>query len=163
MKFILAALAIFAAAAGPARADSAAALLDRLEGDWVAAGEAFGAPADSQMRWTPTLGGKFMRLEYRIEMRPAGKEPSVFEGVAFYDRVDGERAFWADNSGDLHPIRAETDGAALIAHWGVAGAKQGRTRYEATVEGKVAVTDWLLTKEGWRRFNATTFERRKDD
>lgn len=131
---------------------------ERFIGVWTSNGDAFGGPARSMMVWAPAFEGKFTRLEYRIEMQ-RGEETPVFEGVAYYRTADGPewRAFWADNSGDLHPIRAERDGEALIAHWGREGGKQGRTRYELTPAGEIVVTDWIRTAEGWRQFNQNTF------
>jgi len=91
--------------------------------------------------------------------------PAVFEGVGYYQLGDGEtlQAFWSDNSGDLHPIRAEREGEALISHWGVEGGKQGRTRYELLLSGDLQVTDWIRTSEGWRQFNQSTFTRRQEE
>lgn len=130
-------------------------------GHWQSDGDAFNAPARSTMRWTATMKDKQVRLDYRIEIQPDTEQSSVFEGVAYY-RDTGQsslRAFWADNSGDLHPIVASFDGEALTAHWGVAGAKQGRTRYRLTGEDEIQVTDWVLTDDGWRQFNDNRFVR----
>ena len=70
---------------------------------------------------------------------------SIFQGVAYYRDTgdDVVKAFWADNSSDLHPIVAERDHNALIANWGVEGGKQGRTRYEVLSSGEFEVTDWI--------------------
>lgn len=139
--------------------NSASAVIDQLIGNWSAQGEAFGASADTEMRWERDLGGKFIRLSYRIEME-RGDDVSTFQGVAYYgDLVDGEyRAFWADNSGDLHPIKAKQEDNALIANWGVEGGKQGRTRYELITGGGVEVTDWIRSGDEWRQFNHAIFE-----
>jgi hypothetical protein len=147
-----------------AAAEPPAALLEQFAGAWVSEGVAFGAPARSQMVWAPALDGRFQRIEYRIEMsRESG--PSTFEGVGYYQLGNGEtlNAFWSDNSGDLHPIRAGREGNALISHWGVEGGKQGRTRYELLLSGDLQVTDWIKTSEGWRQFNQSTFERRQEE
>ena len=129
----------------PAAADDAQALLPRLLGDWQAQGEAFGRPAHSFMTWTSHLDGRFMRLDYRIEM--ARDADTRFD------------AFWADSSGDLHPIAATRDGDALVAHWGMDGHKQGRTRYELLDADRIEVTDWIKTADGWRQFNQAVFAR----
>lgn len=136
-------------------------IVENFIGTWISDGDAFGAPAQTTMVWANALGGAFTHLDYRIEMRPASKSPSVFAGKAYYKR-DGEgayRAFWADSSGFLHPIVAVREGAALSVDWGVAGAKQGRTRYELTGEDEMQVTDWVLTDQGWREFNSNVFSR----
>lgn len=161
MRILIALLAI-ALLPQPAVAADAGALLTRLAGTWISDGPAFGSPAQSRMEWAPALDGKFAKLDYRIEMTPPGGAVRVFEGAAFY-RAAGDGAFWADNSGDLHPIRVEAEESALVAHWGVEGGKQGRTRYELLADGGVKVTDWILRDGDWRRFNENVFTRVKDD
>lgn len=135
-------------------------IIERFLGEWRSDGPAFGAPAETVMVWTRTLGGKFYRLDYRIEMRrEAGA--SVFEGAAYY-RAAGEDAaegYWADNAGALHPIRAAEEKNALVSHWGVEGEKYGRTRYELSPSGRMQVTDWVMGPNGWRQFNQNTFDR----
>ncbi len=135
--------------------------LQAFQGEWVSSNEAFGAPALSVMQWTPDLGERFLRLNYRIEMQTGGETPAVFEGIAFYKSVSDKelRAFWADNSGDLHPINAEWDGTTLVSHWGVIGKKQGRTRYDLVDDDEMVVTDWIKTEENWRQFNRNIFHR----
>lgn len=157
-KMILTALALVLSP--PALGDDAP-IVEAFHGRWVSDGDALGAPARSTMTWSGALGGAFTHLDYRIEMRPAGAPPSVFAGKAYY-RHDGDgayRAFWADSYGDLHPVAAVRDGPALVAHWGRAGAKQGRTRYELTAGDEMRVTDWVLTDDGWRMFNQNRFTR----
>jgi hypothetical protein len=152
-----AAIAVLSFAAA-ARAEPPA-IFTSLEGAWTAEGKAFGAAARSQMIWTPALGGKFHRVDYRIEMtREGGVE--TFEGVGHYQpQADGAaRGFWADNSGDLHPITAKLSDDAILSDWGVAGGKQGRTEYRLKDDG-VVVTDWILTPDGWKQFNQATFKR----
>lgn len=145
-----------------AAAEAPGALIQQFAGAWRAQGTAFGAPAQSHIVWAPALGGKFVRLDYSIEMtRESGT--TRFEGAAYYQLEDGEtvEAFWADNSGDLHPITASREGDALISLWGVEGGKQGRTRYELIASGEMQVTDWIKTPEGWRQFNQGLFVRQE--
>ncbi|MEO1136990.1 MAG: hypothetical protein AAFW68_10360 [Pseudomonadota bacterium] len=148
-----------------APADDPAALIKQFEGRWASDGKAFGASAQSEMIWAYALDDKFMRLDYRIEMTREGGEASVFQGAAFYRLSDSAklRAFWADNSGDLHPVSAEHDGSAIVSHWGEDGGKQGRTRYELLGSGDMMVTDWIRTPEGWRQFNRNVFTRSSAD
>ncbi len=161
MRFILIAIAFIMAVSGSALAADDASLLDRFAGEWRSDGDAFGAPAQSVMTWAPVLHGKFVQLEYHIEMQRSEDQKAVFQGVAYYATGDSDpfSAFWADNSGDLHPIKAEHENNALIAHWGVDGGKQGRTRYELLAPEKMQVTDWIKTLEGWRQFNQNDFTR----
>lgn len=146
-----------------ASAEEESPIFERFLGEWRSDGQAFGAPADTVMVWTRTLGGRFYRIDYHIEMRRDG-QTSVFEGVGHYraDRDGAADGYWADNSGDLHPIRAETEGAALVSYWGVEGEKYGRTRYELAPSGEMQVTDWIMSSDGWRQFNKNTFERSDD-
>lgn len=143
----------------PAHGEEVEALLQQFEGRWTSGGPAFGGAADSSMTWAPALNGKFFQLDYSVAVTREDGAAFTFEGVAHYRLGSGAalQAYWADNSGDLHPIRAEREGDALIAHWGVEGAKQGRTRYELLQSGEVEVTDWIRTKDGWRQFNRNRF------
>ncbi|NOX96224.1 MAG: hypothetical protein GXP04_14365 [Alphaproteobacteria bacterium] len=136
-------------------------ILDRFSGEWASSGPAFGMPAQSAMGWAPALGNKFTRLNYRIEMMTEAGPESTFEGVAYYRASEDEtfNAFWADNTGDLHPISATHEGDALISLWGVEGGKQGRTRYELFGKNEMQVTDWIKTPDGWRLFNQNIFLR----
>lgn len=155
-------LGIFFLLCSPVRAGDFAGLLDRFEGEWTSNGPAFGGEAASTMIWAPTLNTKFFRLDYSVAVTREDGAGFAFKGIAHYQLGDEESlsAYWADNSGDLHPIHAERDGDALVAHWGVDGAKQGRTRYELLPSGEIDVTDWIRTTEGWRQFNRNRFVKR---
>ncbi|WP_375201895.1 hypothetical protein [Hyphococcus sp.] len=144
-----------------AAAGSPSVLLKQFEGRWTSDGPAFGGAAQSVMIWAPTLKDKFFRLDYSVAVTRDDGASFTFEGVAHYRLGEGETlsAYWADNSGDLHPIRAERDGDALVAHWGVEGAKQGRTRYELLSSARMQVTDWIKTEDGWRQFNQNQFNK----
>lgn len=132
---------------------------EQAQGEWQAEGVSFGMPSTSRMTWSETLSGQFHRLDYRIEMTTPDGGTSVFEGIAHYRRTEaGIHAYWADSTGDLHPIVATAENGALTAQWGRVGIKQGRTEYRMTEDG-MTVTDWLLTAEGWRQFNQTEFVR----
>lgn len=157
----LAALCALLLTAAPALAETPA-IFSALKGEWTAKGNAFSPDARARMVWSEALGGKFHRLDYRIDME-AGGEAQRFEGVGHYQLAEGNRldAYWADSTGDLHPITAEISDAAIVAHWGKAGAKQGRTEYRLNEDGSVLVTDWLLTAEGWKQFNQATFKKKK--
>lgn len=133
-------------------------IFDRFGGTWSSEGEAFGQPARSTMRWTRAVGGKFWKLEYRIDFK-AEAVPD-FEGVAYY-KSTGERrhvATWVDSTGDLHPIEATDDGVALVSLWGVPGQKYGKSEYRFTGQWTVEVTDWIQRDGEWREFNRTRFE-----
>lgn len=160
-RIVIIFLSVNFVAMSPARSADASVLLQQLEGRWTSDGPAFGGAAHSVMSWAPALNGKFFRLDYSVAVTREDGVSFTFEGVAHYQLGEGETlsAYWADNSGDLHPIRAERQGDALIAHWGVEGAKQGRTRYELLPSGEVEVTDWIRTGDEWRQFNQNRFLR----
>lgn len=160
-RVFVAALCVVLCVSSPLRAEEATALIDKFEGRWTSDGPAFGGAAQSVMIWAPTLKDKFFRLDYSVAVTRDDGASFTFEGVAHYRFGEGETlsAYWADNSGDLHPIRAERDGDALIAHWGVDGAKQGRTRYELLSSARMQVIDWIKTEDGWRQFNQNQFNK----
>lgn len=159
MRTLYAATLLALTATGPVLAQNDQDWFDRAEGRWQAEGMSFGLPSASRMNWSETLDGRFQRLDYRIEMTAPDGSTRVFEGVAHYRTTEtGIEGYWADTTGDLHPISAEADDAALTSQWGRAGGEQGRSEYRFTETG-MTVTDWLLTAEGWREFNRTDFER----
>lgn len=159
LKTLFSIALVFCFAATRVTLADAESLLSQFVGEWRSDGAAFGAPAESFMTWKPTLDGQFIRLDYKIQMTRESGETQVFEGIAFYKSGDGKviRAFWADNSGDLHPIVADREGNAIVSLWGIEGGKQGRTRYELLTPNTIEVTDWLKTSDGWRQFNNNVF------
>lgn len=161
MMLRLLAFVIFALFALSAMGAEEATLLSKFAGEWRSDGDAFGKRAESRMTWRVVLDDRFYRLDYKVTMHNDSEEPSVFQGVAYYQvsDQDGLAAYWADNSGDLHPIRASRDGDALVANWGVEGGKQGRTRYELLSADEMEVTDWIRTPGEWRQFNRNIFTR----
>ncbi|MEZ5710435.1 MAG: hypothetical protein R3E02_13710 [Blastomonas sp.] len=131
-----------------------------LEGKWQAEGEAFGAPARTEMQWSPALDGRFQRIDYRIVMQRGESEQS-FVGIGHYRMVAPDHAdgYWVDNSGDMHPLSATLTATGIETIWGIAGGKQGRTRYALREDGRVEITDWLLTDAGWKEFNHSIVSR----
>ncbi len=130
-------------------------------GQWQSDGDAFGQTALSLMTWTVDLNGRFSRLDYKIKMNQGTNKETAFIGVAYYKPGENNMftAFWADNTGDLHPIKATLDGHTLWSIWGVEGKKLGRTRYEIIAPEVMQVTDWIKTGEAWQQFNNNTFIR----
>lgn len=158
LGFLIAAACLSTAPAAAQDAD----WFDRAEGEWHAEGTSFGLPSTTRMVWTEALSGQFHRLDYRIDMTAPNGTMSSFEGIAHYRSTEaGIDAYWADSTGDLHPIVATAADGALTAQWGRVGVKQGRSEYRFTDDG-MTVTDWLLTPDGWRQFNRTDFVRAND-
>ncbi len=159
MKRILAALALIAVlAAKPAAAlDCPSPYLCVLNGSWAADGTAFGKPARVTMRWQATLGGKFARIDYRIEPKAKGE---AFEGTGYYRPLKGNAydGAWFDTQGAMHPLKATFTGASLTTYWGVKGKTYGRTVYKLVgAHDQVEVVDAILDKKGvWREFSRNT-------
>lgn len=133
----------------------------RLLGSWRGEGKVMGLESRIQMKWERVLGGKFVRITFRNEMRgPQG--PQIFEGHGYYQaQPDGSyRGQWFDSGGEAHPIQGRAEGDALIADWGTKETKQGRTIYRLLAENTVEVVDSVLSKEGqWREFGRSKFVR----
>jgi|GEM_PF-1507689 len=135
--------------------------LEPFLGSWQSGKTVFGQEADSHMHWTPALEGRFIRLDYAINPANKEAEKSIFSGVAFYKIAEGPelKAFWADTTGDLHPITAQMEDQTLTAIWGIAGQKLGKTRYELTAPDVMRVTDWIMRDGEYRQFNDNEFSR----
>lgn len=140
-------------------------ILSSFEGEWTSTDDAFGQSAKSTMTWSKALGGKFTQINYEIQMTSDAGQTSSFTGLGYYRHQEGGsfKAFWADNTGDLHPILAKEDGNALVSIWGVEGSKLGRTRYELNDDGTLTVTDWIKSNNEWKQFNSNTFTRVSED
>lgn len=148
-------LAFFAT---PASAlDCPAPYLCALNGSWAADGTSFGKPARVTMRWESVLGGKFARIDYRIETKGEGAQ--VFEGTGLYRPLkDGAYdGTWFDSQGAMHPLQAVFTGAKLTTHWGVPGKTYGRTTYAVIDDEHVEVVDEIQNKQGaWKEFARNT-------
>ena len=143
-----------------AHASDQQSMFDLVTGSWVASGNSFGPDVKSEMTWSKTLDGQFYKIDYRIIMDAASDE--TFTGIGHYQATESNTTagYWADNSGDLHPLSVTIEKDAILSIWGVAGGKQGRTEYRLVGEGRMWVTDWLLTGDGWRQFNKASFVRK---
>ncbi|QTD55273.1 hypothetical protein [Parasphingorhabdus cellanae] len=143
----------------PARAQDEQFLLEKFEGTWLATGNSFYEKAQSKMIWSKTLGDRFYRIDYSFSTR--GNPEEGFSGIGHYRVADKPdvTGYWADNSGDLHPLNGKVRADRLRTIWGEAGSKQGLTEYLLLPDGALQVTDWLLTDDGWREFNKTTFQK----
>lgn len=141
-----------------------ASILEKFEGEWASDGDAFGRDAESLMVWSQELDARFYRLDYKIRMPSESGSVSQFEGIAYYRQNQANKfsGFWADSSGDLHPIVATELDSSLTAIWGVEGAKMGRTQYKLVETDAILVTDWIKTPEDWKKFNQNTFLRVKN-
>lgn len=157
----LAALFQFTIAGVAVASENDDATLADFTGDWESKGITFGRPAHSILRWHPALNDKFMRVEYEIKSADKPEAQLIFKGLGYYQMSGGgfHSAFWADSSGDLHPINAKIKGRTLVSTWGVAGGKLGRTHYQLNTAGQIEVTDWLLHEDGWKQFNHNIFSR----
>lgn len=160
-KFLLIIVAIVFAFCNPAifaSAKDGAPLADFM-GRWHSNQDAFGQSAQSTLGFEPAFGDNFVRINYEIKTGAPENRTAFFAGTAYYKHINENKfkAFWADSTGDLHPITASLNNRALVAQWGGDGPKIGRTRYELIDDNHMVVTDWILRKKEWRQFNKNTF------
>lgn len=157
-KFATLAAIVLALFAAPARAlDCPAPYLCFLNGSWAADGTSFGKPSRITMRWQSALGGKFARIDYRIET--TGEGAQLFEGTGLYRPLKGGAydGTWFDSQGAMHPLQASFTGAKLTSHWGVKGKTYGRTIYTMLDDARVEVVDAIQDKTGaWKEFSRNT-------
>ncbi|WP_421789042.1 hypothetical protein [Hyphobacterium sp.] len=138
-------------------------ILAEFEGSWRSDGNAFGQPAQSEMRWAPVMDGCFWQLTYAIETNPGTDEANMFRGVGTHHHEGSEvSGHWVDNWGAMHNLRGSATETELMVYWGEPDAQLGRSRYTLTGDGAVQVTDWILNTEGWQQFNDNRFERVED-
>jgi len=144
---------------------STGALVNRFHGTWQGDGKTLGMNARLQLKWEPVLGNKFVRLSLRNEMSAAGGKTQVFEGHAYYQRVErgGETRYearWFDSRGLSFPINAQVDGESLVAQWGSPETEQGKSVYRLIEPGKMEVVDWVKQKDGaWKEFGRSVVVR----
>ncbi|MEP2101255.1 MAG: hypothetical protein ABJP02_01375 [Parasphingorhabdus sp.] len=159
LRYIMILAAAFFMVINPVLAQSETSLFEKLDGTWRATGNSFYEKAQSKMVWSKTLGDHFYRIDYSFST--TGKAEEGFTGIGHYRMADRPdvTGYWVDNSGDLHPLNGKVKGDRLRTIWGEAGSKQGLTEYLLLPDGGLQVTDWLLTDDGWREFNKTTFQK----
>ncbi len=133
------------------------AIMEKFAGTWKAEGTSFGLPSKSTMIWFKDLADKFYRVKYQIDMDRESKTVT-FRGHGYYTHGSKD-GFWADTSGDLHPMVTSYSDNMLSTIWGKAGGKQGRSNYTLKSDGSIEVVDWILQENGWREFNRTQFQR----
>jgi hypothetical protein len=129
---LLAAL-VLAVTQAPAAAPEAGSLA-WLHSNWQGSGTMFGRPSQARLEIRPTLGGRFIELNWRA---------SGFEGRAFYSTVSPGRwcAIWFDNRGISFAIDATLSGRTLTGDWGSAETERGRTIYRLLPDSRLEVTD----------------------
>lgn len=140
-------------------------ILEKLNGNWIAKGSAFGMPAIIKMKWSPVLEEKFCELKYSMLMTGKDGNQMVFEGVAYYKHLSETTytATWFDSQGNMHPITGSSDATTLTSLWGTPETQQGKTTYRLAGNNEVEVTDYVLKKDGtWNKFNHNVLVRDKD-
>lgn len=137
--------------------------LQRLQGDWEGAGQAFGGPARLRVKWEWVLENKFLRLSLKSEMSAADGAKRLFEGQAYYrsDGADKYVAHWFDSRGVTFPIKAQLDGSTLVAWWGSPETEQGKSTYQLIDDTTMEVVDSVKQKDGtYREFGRAKLNRR---
>ncbi len=154
MKFARhrAAALVLALACSPALAEApaAAAILERLAGEWKGNGEVSGMAADMRMRWEQALDGRFHRLAMENLMTGQDGKTWHFKAEALYRVLkDGSIAGqWFDSRGLNLPLVGRADGDAMTIDWGnEASAERGRSTYRLSADA-LEVTDEVYGKDG---------------
>lgn len=146
-------LPLLCALASPAAAQQGEqrAGLDWLVGSWKGGGTHGGRPSEASLDVRPAIGGKFLELRYRVEVRPP--LPFTFEGRAFYRPGDGNgwKGDWFDSRGMVLPIAATATAETLTSDWGNARTERGRTLYRLLGDGRFEVTDTVVARDGTSR------------
>lgn len=136
----------------PETSEGPAALL----GTWQTECDAWGEPAICSLDWQSGLHAKHITVDYRIEGQKSGE--AIFVGTGVYKLGQPDMTgYWSDSSGAIHPLNAKFADGVLTTHWGKAGGAQGRTEYRLTDTSSLLVTDWALTKDGWRQFMQASY------
>ena len=137
--------------------------ISKLMGSWAGEGKAFGMPSRPEMKWELTLNGKFIKLNYKNEMKSAKGETRTFEGHGYYKSLgDGKyQGTWFDSQGAQHPIKATFEDNALTSNWGTPETEEGRTVYRITANDEVEVVDSVRKKKDgtWREFSRAKLKR----
>lgn len=138
--------------------------LDWMIGSWKGGGTHGGNSSEARLDVRPALGGKFVELRYRVEVREP--TPYTFEGRALYRPAEpGKyRAHWFDSRGMVLPVSASAEESSLTADWGTAGTERGRTVYRLMPDGRLEVSDTVLGADGAQRpFARQLFDRSEQD
>ncbi len=132
--------------------------LDPLLGKWQCQGGVNGREASVLMLWEPALGGKFVRLMWRNDLRNEDGTQR-FEGDAYYLASDDSSLVgtWFDSQGSRHNIQATMEAKILTSVWSNE-ATTGRTRYTLTDIG-MEIEDAIRSGEEWRVFGRVSCER----
>jgi lipocalin len=129
--------------------------LNRFQGEWQGEGKTMGMSASLHMKWEWVLGNKFVRLSLNNEMRGTSGAVQSFEGHAYYQSTGAGKyaATWFDSRGTTFPIKAHTEGEALIAFWGSPEQEEGKSTYRILESGQLEVVDSVRQKDGkWKEF-----------
>jgi hypothetical protein len=141
-------------------AETQSPLLQRFTGSWAGRGTWLGKPAAATAAWRPVLGGRFLRLEYRVT--PDGASAPAFEGDAYWPLPTGTGGTWFDSQGNVHPLALESRGDAVSVSWGPTGEPWGRTHYRLAPDGRLEIVDEVRAKDGsWRVFAEMACERKQ--
>ena len=94
--------------------------ISKLIGSWAGEGKAFGMPSRPEMKWELTLNGKFIKLNYKTEMKSARAKPEPLKGTDITKSLgDGKyQGTWFDFQGAQHPIKATFEDNALTFYVG---------------------------------------------
>ena len=134
----------------------------KLTGSWAGEGKAFGMPSRPEMKWELTLNGKFIKLNYKTEMKSSKGETQVFEGHGYYKSLGQGKyqGVWFDSQGEQHPIVATFENDALTANWGTPENTLGKTVYRLITPNEMELIDSIRKKDGtWQEFSRARLKR----
>lgn len=143
----LSAVALFVLLPGSALAEHP---LTYLAGQWSGSGSTSGMQAALEVVWEPALNGRYYSLQIKNQMTAENGQLYHFAGVAYYQAGEGDSlsGVWVDSQGDILPIKARLEGQTLIANWGEADTKHGRSSYHLSPGGVLEIVDEVGTKDG---------------
>ena len=131
--------------------------ISKLEGLWQGEGKFFGMDASAQARWEWILGGKFLRLSIRYEMKTPDGKKQTFEGQGYYPPKGNGKYLgrWFDSQGNSYPIQGTWENGTLTSMWGESENYNGKSVYRLTATEKtLEVTDFTKQKDGsWKEFS----------
>lgn len=143
-------------------------LLTKLMGTWTGKGVSFGFPAKISMTWQPEMQFQYMKLIYRLEMRPTDSTTKTFDGEAIYKPLqqaskNQEKTYqgsWHDSQGEQYNITATAHGNSLESIWGDTSDKMVKTTYTLLDANHVEIADFIRKADGtWKELSRNTVQR----
>lgn len=133
--------------------------LEALGGRWEGDGRFGSLEARLELRWEPTLEGRFWRLNATYR---GSDGTALFGGEALYSvTAAGVVAQWFDSAGRRYHVTGKFDDACLRVEWGPGGSPAvGRSYYCLEATGRMTVQDQRASASGrWEPLGRFDLER----